>query len=273
MYTRYGNPYMRRWTRMQSRGGMAVETTPSTYKGVVGKSIFMVLLTIGIAIVTEVALWLTIFKVAEGEVSADFLLSSLIILLIGAGVAGVVMLVGSIVMLFSPASAKVFGPIYCVCQGVFLGFMAGFMNIFLPGVSLAALLGTGIVFAMCLVLYKVLKVRIGNRFALGLVIGLISFLLVELICVPILYLVAEQTGNVLLILAVQAGVSFFCVLFATITVFWDIQNIDEMVRVGADKSFEWVLAFSLTSSLIYLYVEILELLVRLLALFTVKKDK
>lgn len=271
MYGRYGNPYMRRWVRCQNRGEMAVERDAATYKGVTGKSVYFVLLTIVVAIVTEVALCLTVYKFAAGEIAGDTLARMITIGVVLVGVAGVAMIIGSIVLIFNPGAAKVVGTIYCLTQGVFLGTIAGVVNVFAPGVSLAALLGTGIVFSVCLLLYKALGVRISNRFALGLVIGVISFALVEMICVPVVYFVAASTDNLAMLLGVQAGVALFCIIFATITVFWDIQNIDYMVQAGADKKYEWILAFSLTTSLIYLYMEILELLLRIVALFAVSK--
>ncbi len=273
MYSRYGNPYMRRWTRMAARGQTLSQGECATYKGVTRKSVLLVLLTIGIAIVTEIALWFTLFKVVSGDISAEQLTQIIVIGVAIAGVAGVVMMVSSIVLLFNVDAAKFVGILYAVMQGVFLGTAAAALNLVLPGVSLAALIATGIVFAMCLFLYNVLKVRVSSRFLLGLIIALCSFLLVELICVPILYFVAMQSGNVALILGVQAGVALFCVVFATITVFCDIQNIDYMVQMGADKKYEWILAFSLTTSLVYLYVQILELLFRIISLFAISKNK
>ncbi len=273
MYSRYGNPYMRRWVRSQNRGEMVVEQEAATYKGVTGKSVFLVLLTIGIAIVTEVALWLTLYNVAAGNLEPDKLFRVITVGAVLAGVAGVAMFIGAIVLIFNPAAAKVVGSLYCVMQGVFLGAIAGMLNLYVPGVSLAALLGTGIVFSACLLFYKTLGARISSRFALGLVIAMLCFVLVEIICVPIVYLLAASAGNVALLLGVQAGIAFFCVIFATITVFWDIQNIDYMVQVGADKKYEWILAFSLTTSLIYLYMEILELLLRIIMLVGISKNK
>lgn len=277
MYSRFGNPYMRRWTRAQSRGDMAVTTDAATYKGVTIKSLVLVLLTVGIAIATEFALWGIINGVANGDLNAGNVAGGVIIGLILAGVAGIVMLVGSIVMMFKPEAARVFGPIYSVTQGVFLGIFAGLLNLVLPGVSLAALLATGIVFAICLLLYKLLGARIKSRFASGMAMAAISLFAVELLMVPIVYLL-NYFGlfgeiGVEVVLGIQAAVALFCVVFATVTVFWDIQNIDVMVQVGADKKYEWILAFSLTTSLIYLYVEILELLVRVIGLMMLSKNK
>lgn len=277
MYSRFGNPYMRRWTRVQSRGGMAVAAEPATYKGITWKSVFLVLLTIGVAVATEFALWATLYGVASGAISGESVISGIVIGLIIAGVAGVVMLVGSIVMIFNPEIAKWFGPLYCVMQGVFLGAFAAMLNIVMPGVSLAALLGTGVVFAVCLVFYKLLGVRIKSRFMLGLVIAAIGIFAVEALMVPIVFVLSAVgwLGDVGIttVLAVQAIIALFCVFFATFTVFFDIQNIDMMVQMGADKKFEWVLAFSLTTGLIYLYMEILELIVRVVALLAISKGR
>ncbi len=269
----YGNPAMRRWARKSARGEMAVEVTPATYKGVTLKSALLILLTIGVAVITEVILWRTVYNVLAGEMTGDQLMTGIVIGLAILGVAAVVMAVGSIIMFFNVRAAAFVGPLYSVTQGLFLGVMAGMLNLVLPGVSLAALLGTGIVFSVCLILYKSLGVRISNRFALGLLIAVISFLLVELICAPIVYFISAATDNPLVLLGAQAGMALFCVIFGSITVFMDIQNIDYMVQAGADKKYEWILAYCLTTGLVYLYVQILDLLIRLLALFGASKSK
>ncbi len=71
---------------------------------------------------------------------------------------------------------------------------------------------------------------------------------------------------------IQLAVSAVCVIWATIMLTWDLQNVDSLVKSGADKKYEWNVAFSLVTTLIYLYVEILELLLRLVMLFGNKKN-
>ena len=271
--SKLGNPAMRTWSRRSANGQMAVERASATYKGVIWKSAFLILLTIAVAIATDVVLWTSLNNVMSGELSTDEFSRALTVGFVVAAVAGVVMLVGFFVMLFNVGAAKVFAPIYAVCQGAFLGAMASLLNLLIPGVSLAALLGTGVVFAVCIVMYKLLGARISGTFARCFTIAVLSFLLVELICVPILYFFAANSGNLALILGVQAAIAFFCVVFGAIAVFSDIQNIDVMVQVGADQKYEWALAFSLTTSLVYLYLEILELLVRFFALFRLTQNR
>ena len=71
---------------------------------------------------------------------------------------------------------------------------------------------------------------------------------------------------------IQLGISAVCIIWATIMLTWDLQNIDILVQSGADKKYEWNVAFSLVTTLVYLYVEILELILRLLMLFQRNKN-
>lgn len=71
---------------------------------------------------------------------------------------------------------------------------------------------------------------------------------------------------------IQLAISAVCVIWATIMLTWDLQNIDILVQSGADKKYEWNVAFSLVTTLVYLYLEILELLLRLVMLFGNKKN-
>ena len=71
---------------------------------------------------------------------------------------------------------------------------------------------------------------------------------------------------------IQLAISAVCVIWATIMLTWDLQNIDLLVQSGADKKYEWNVAFSLVTTLVYLYLEILELLLRLVMLFGNKKN-
>ena len=52
----------------------------------------------------------------------------------------------------------------------------------------------------------------------------------------------------------------------------DLQSAEAIVAGGVDKSYEWNVSFAIVTTLIYIYVEILELLVRLAAIFGRNKD-
>lgn len=262
---RYGNPSVRRWAKKSEAGQLAVNLDSATYRGVMGKGVFMLGLTVFAALAMELTIWYALFR----GITTENIGSVLVGFLIGLGVAGVLMLVCVIAIAISPTSAKVFGPIYALTQGAFLGLIAAFLNIIIPLVTVAAMLGTALVFVLCVLLYKRLGVRIQSGAMRTVVISLMSFLLVEIIIVPIMLLLHMET----MVIIIELIASLFCIFFATLTIIWDLQNIDYMVQAGADKKYEWPVAFSLVTSLIYLYLQILELILRIVSIVAVSKSK
>ena len=259
---RMGNPSLRRWVSKSQRGEL--ETfEPATYKGVYGKSAIFGLLTLIAAIATE----FTVYYLMQNDLP-----SALIGVGIGTAVCSIVLLVMSLVIMFVPSSVKVLGMIYSVLQGDLLGCLALFGDILaVPGISLAALLGTAIVFLISLAVNKLLEVKISSRFMRGLMVAFFSLLIVELVMwmLTAFGVISYESSTLWWI---QLAISAICVIWATIMLTWDLQNIDYLVQSGADKKYEWNVAFSLVTTLVYLYLEILELLLRLVMLFGNKKN-
>lgn len=259
---RMGNPSLRRWVSKSQRGEL--ETfEPATYKGVYGKSAIFGLLTLIAAIATE----FTVYYLMQNDLP-----SALIGVGIGTAVCSIVLLVMSLVIMFVPSSVKVLGMIYSVLQGDLLGCLALFVDILaVPGISLAALLGTAIVFLISLAVNKLLEVKISSRFMRGLMVAFFSLLIVELVMwmLTAFGVISYESSTLWWI---QLAISAICVIWATIMLTWDLQNIDYLVQSGADKKYEWNVAFSLVTTLVYLYLEILELLLRLVMLFGNKKN-
>ena len=192
--------------------------------------------------------------------------------LIGLGIASVAcavpMIIISLVIVFVPSTVKVLGCIYAIIQGGLLGLLATFVDMFYPGIALAAFLGTAIVFLVAIVVNSVFKVRISSRFVRGILVALISLIVVQFL---MFMLSLFGVFSYVQYMWVQIAISSLCIIWATVMLFWDLANIDYIVQVGADKTYEWNVAFSLVTTLIYLYVEILELLLRLAALFSRNK--
>lgn len=256
---RMGNPSVRRWVS-KSQCGVGAEVERATYKGVYGKAAIFGLLTLLAAIATEI----TVVKVL-----AESLVEALIGIIIGTVVCGIALLIISIVIAFVPSAVKALGMIYCVLQGGLLGCLSLIVDCFVsPGISIAALMGTAIVFLVSLAVNKLFKVKISSKFVRGLMIAFFSILLVQLV-MWIMSLVG--LFDYVAYLWIQVAVSTLCIIWATIMLTWDLQSIDYIVETGADKKYEWNVSFALVTTIIYLYIEILELLVRLVALFGNKK--
>lgn len=162
--------------------------------------------------------------------------------------------------------------IYAVAQGLFIGmlssaFSAQYAQV-APNLVGQAVLGTVAAFAVMLALYSnriirvngtFMKVMLGALIAYGL-IGLTSF-------ISSFFGVGEGWGfygvggmGMLLCLAGVALASFSLAL--------DFNMIEEGVRFGLPEKESWRMAFGLTATLVWLYVEIL----RFLAIFANNRD-
>ncbi len=253
---RMGNPAIRQYARKAERGQLEAFGKRATYGGVYLKAALYAALTIVAAVLTE---FLVLYFISTGNGNA------LMTVGIAAFVCVIPLLIISFVIVFVPSTAKVLGCIYAVIQGGLLGLLATFVDLFYPGIAFAAFIGTAIVFLVALVVNSVFKVRISSSFVRGLMVALFSLLAVQLIMFVIsLFGVFNYTQY----MWVQIAISALCIIWATVMLFWDLSNIDYIVQTGADKKYEWNVAFSLVTTLIYLYVEILELLVRFAALFS-----
>lgn len=258
---RIGNPSVRRWVSRSQRGELGVEVQPATYKGVYGKAVLFGLLTFVSAIVVEMSImW---------AIANELIVETLISIGIGTVVCGIALVIMALVIAFVPSTAKVLGMIYAIVQGGLLGCLSLFVDLFYPGIALAAFVGTAIVFIVSIVANRFLEVKISSRFIRGLMIAFFSIVLVQLVM-----LVLSLTGlfDYTAYLWIQLVASGLCIIWATIMLTWDLQSIDYLVKAGADKKYEWNVAFSLLTTLVYLYIEILELLLRLAMLFGNKKN-
>ncbi len=256
---RLGNPAVRHFANRAASGQFGALEKRATYLGVYLKAALYAALTIIAAVVTELVV---LNAIVTGDEAA----------LIAIGIASfacfVPMIIISLVIAFVPSSCKVLGFVYAVIQGGLLGLLATFVDMFFPGIALAAFLGTAIVFLVAIVVNGIFKVRISSGFVRGLMVVMVSLIALQLI----MFLVSLfGVFNYVQYMWIQIAISSLCIIWATVMLFWDLSAIDNIVQGGADKKYEWNVAFSLVTTLIYLYVEILELLVRIAALFSKNK--
>lgn len=177
----------------------------------------------------------------------------------GAAVAGLVI---AIILMFAKGFAFVLAPLYAAAQGVFLGAISAIFEMKYPGiVSQAIVLTVGTLLGL-LTAYKSGLIKPSENFKLG---------------------VAAATGGVCLFLLGSWIASFFgvqmnflhdsspmgiafggiMILLAAFNLVLDFDFIEEGARKGAPKNMEWIGAFGLLVTLVWLYVEILRMLARL----------
>jgi uncharacterized YccA/Bax inhibitor family protein len=157
---------------------------------------------------------------------------------------------------------------YAALEGLFLGAISFVLaNLYVSGASAGALisqaiLGTIGVFFGMLVVYKTGAIRVTPKFTRMIVAGMFGVLVLML-------------GNFLLAmfgvgggagLGLRSGgpiaiiFSLVCIGLAAFSFLIDFDSADQMIRAGAPEKAAWGIALGLTVTLVWLYLEILQLL-------------
>lgn len=182
-------------------------------------------------------------------------------LTIGGAIGG---LIFALITCFKQTWAPITAPIYAALEGLFLGGLSAFVDNIYPGIALqAAGLTFGILFAL-LGAYASGLIKATENFKLGVVaatggiflIYIASFLL-GLFGIQIPFL--HDTGPI------GIGISVFICIIAALNLVLDFDFIENGAEMGAPKHLEWVGAFGLMVTLVWLYIEILHLLMKLAA--------
>jgi uncharacterized YccA/Bax inhibitor family protein len=179
---------------------------------------------------------------------------------------GVLFLVGYVVLIAltfaavsTPRLAPALGVVYAGLMGTWMGAISRVYEQFYDGIVGQAIFATLCVFAACLVLYGARVVKVTRRFV-AVVVG-------ATVGIGLLYLVAwllSLFGADLRFLAqptpLGIGVSIVICLVAALNLILDFGVIEGGVAAGAPREMEWLAAFGLVSTLVWLYLEILRLL-------------
>ncbi|MGH3915388.1 MAG: Bax inhibitor-1/YccA family protein [Pseudonocardiaceae bacterium] len=150
---------------------------------------------------------------------------------------------------------------YAAVEGVFLGGISGVIGnaVGEPGIIFQAIAGTGMVFAGMLVVYRTGAVKVTPRFTkwlMGAMIGVVGLMIINLIAGFFTDGgLGLRDGSPLAILF-----SLVCIGIAAFSFLLDFDAADEAIRAGAPEKTAWYIAFGLTVTLVWLYLEILRLL-------------
>jgi uncharacterized YccA/Bax inhibitor family protein len=246
MAFRSGNPLLnpKRFTASETRGGVM------TSEGAMNKSLLMIAIVMVVAAVT----W---WGTAAGIIPAAATLVSVIVGLI----AGLVI---AITLAFKPQWSPTLAPVYAIVEGVVLGAISMLFESIYPGIVMQAILLTfGIALAM-LALFRSGFVKVNRTFVTGVIIATVGVVVVMLL-VWILSLFGvtgpanANWGNGWF----GIGFSLLVIIIATMNLLIDYAFIDEAAKHKYPKYFEWYGAFALTVTLVWLYIEILRLLIKL----------
>lgn len=184
--------------------------------------------------------------------------------MIGGGIAGFVL---ALVTMFAKRLAMFTSILYAAAQGLFVGGFTMFMEAMYPGLPLlAAAFTTGTLLGM-LMLYRTGVIKASNGFVKG-VVGAVAGLMlgIGLLFVLNLFGVGQGiTGALYGNGPIGIGFSVLCIGLAALSLVVDFKVIEDGARERAPKWMEWLGAFGLMVTLVWLYIEILRLLAKLRA--------
>ncbi|MDE7439586.1 MAG: Bax inhibitor-1/YccA family protein [Clostridia bacterium] len=250
-----GNPSLRRVVRGSEEGKYTSEDNSIvSMKGMALKSVILCVVTI-ISAVLSAFLLLHFIDTANTEG-----LSALIMVL---AFSAIPLLIISFVIMFFPKTAGVLGFVYCVLEGVVMGVISALFDMLvLPGIALMAFLGTCVVFLVCWLVFTAVGKRLSSKFVKFVLVSFISMLILEGVGFLLSWAIpafAAIMNNIW----IQLAVSAVMILWASFMILIDLNNMHRLVENRADKKYEWFAAFSLVTTLMWLYLEILELLAKL----------
>ena len=224
----------------------------ATYKGITIKTLILFALTVATAVAAGVFLT-NIFRNPEGKLTNDTL-TILIIMIIGSAI---LTLVSAIVGRISYKLAMPFGIIYSLSMGFLLGVVTSLVELLVPGIGFAAALGTLIIFAVMLLLFftgVVKNGRVLRAILIGTLLSALSLGLFTLILV--LTGVLSNMQYLGLLLAIEG----LYLIYAVVMLCFNFLEAEAVVKNGAVKNAEWSVALGLMSTLAYIYVELLRIL-------------
>ncbi len=233
-----------------------------TVQGVVNKSLIL------LALLTGAAVWLwstSMPQILPGmgmDAVAAQVSGSMARIMPFMMVGGILGLVLALVTIFKKEWAGFTTPAYAVCEGLVLGGLSAIFELKFPGIVMQAVALTfGTLFCL-LMAYKTGIIRVTEKFRLGVFVATAAIGLVYLVSFVLGFFhiaVPFMVGSSL----VSIGFSLFVVGIAALNLVLDFDFIEQGAQSGAPKYMEWFGAFGLMVTLVWLYMEILQLLAKL----------
>ncbi len=223
---------------------VSVRPTTMTVQGTISKTALLA------AILSATAIW-SWGELPKGTLSSPFLIGALI----GSAILG---LLTSFMPRISPWTA----PIYAAFEGLLLGAISKLVDLRFPGLAIQAVaLSSGTLFCM-LFAYKTGIVRVTDKLKAGVIAGTGAICLVyfaswmlQLFGMRMPYIHGSGPVGIIFSLVVVG--------LAALNLLLDFDFIEKASRMRLPKYMEWYGGFGLMVTMVWLYLEILNLLIKL----------
>ena len=170
----------------------------------------------------------------------------------------------ALVTIFKKDWAQYTAPVYALLEGLFLGGISAIFEAQYQGIVVMAVgLTFGTLFIMLLA-YRAGWIKVTQKFRMGVVaatggIAFVYFISIILGFFGIQLPMIHGSGFF------GIGFSIFVVVIAALNLVLDFDFIEQAAQAGSPKHIEWYSAFGLMVTLVWLYIEILRLLSKIMS--------
>lgn len=172
-------------------------------------------------------------------------------------VAGIAGFISVMIAIFSVRFAAPFSMLYAFAQGITVGTLTLIIEEILPGTGTLAMIATAVIFGVMLLLYSIRAIRVTPKFRIMMFGIIISILLFSILSIFVPAIQNLLYGNSV----ASIGISAFLIIYGAFMLTLDFDRAQTVVEHGADKRVEWQISVGLLVTIIWIYVEILRLLV------------
>lgn len=220
--------------------GIAYEGAQATYKGIGAKVFYYIGMTLIGALLGII-----------------FLFTNPSLVVVASIFSGIVTFICALLAMSSPKTSLVAGTIYCLFEGIFVGAISLLFELAIGGVVITAVLGTLSVVLVVGVLYASGIVKATRGFYKFLIMFSLGFIVCSLLTF-ILSLFPAFDG-ILNNFGIIIIVELISVFIASLYLVSDLHQATMLVENGSPKEYEWMAAFGLAYTVIWIYIEVLRL--------------
>lgn len=168
----------------------------------------------------------------------------------------------AVVTVFQKTWAPVTAPVYSLLEGLALGGISAIFEVRFTGIAIQSVAMTFGVLLVMLIAYRSHVIPVTQKLRLGIVSATGAIALFYLVEIGLsffgIHFTSINSAN-----PIGIGFSILVVIVASLNLILDFDFIESGVEHGAPKYMEWYGAFGLMVTLVWLYLEILNLLSKL----------
>lgn len=177
-------------------------------------------------------------------------------------IALVVGLITGLAGAFVPKWTKYLAPVYAFAEGALLAALSLILETQFPGIAVQAISGTFVAFLVVLTLYRIGAIKATQKFRSTIMTALFTIMILYVINLvgtffnfQIPFITGSSPMSILF--------SFIVVTIASLSLILDFDFIEKGAANSLPKDYEWYGSFGLLITLVWMYIEILNLLAKL----------